>query len=74
MLRNRPLSGYRFEASVYDAGDKLGCLKQTWSSRSSVATGRRVQGISNRSSCDAMNVAAHIIKDNVAMYRRQPRY
>ena len=29
MLRNRPLYGYRFEGTRYDAGDKLGFLKAT---------------------------------------------
>lgn len=29
MLRNRPIYGYRFEGTRYDAGDKLGFLKAT---------------------------------------------
>ncbi len=29
LLRNRPIYGYRFEGSRYDAGDKLGFLKAT---------------------------------------------
>jgi UTP--glucose-1-phosphate uridylyltransferase len=29
MLRNRPVYGYRFEGTRYDAGDKLGFLKAT---------------------------------------------
>jgi UTP--glucose-1-phosphate uridylyltransferase len=29
LLRNRPIYGYRFEGTRYDAGDKLGFLKAT---------------------------------------------
>ena len=29
MLRSRPIYGYRFEGTRYDAGDKLGFLKAT---------------------------------------------
>ena len=29
LLRNRPVYGYKFEGTRYDAGDKLGFLKAT---------------------------------------------
>jgi UTP--glucose-1-phosphate uridylyltransferase len=29
LLKNRPIYGYRFEGTRYDAGDKLGFLKAT---------------------------------------------
>ncbi len=33
MLRSRPIYGYRFEGTRYDAGDKQGFLRRRWSSR-----------------------------------------